>query len=363
LQSIKTTAGNLLMEYSLSPSSFFVGDKVKLTVILDECQKINHSSFDITKIEKSESLTINNISLSNINGVQYLIIEFVPWQTGEVNFPSFKDVSVDIKLPTIKVPSILEIEGVQQILQDAREPILLDGTVFMLYKTISITVLSLLFFTFFIIFFKKRGKIFLIKLSSYYALFLFGVKLHILKRGIKKKSPSINTQSFYNDTEDFKKPLLKAPKRQIAENIWGKTYENALRKCLSYIYKTKDINWYSLTYKEMEMLIRSKLAKQEIQKQDAKNKQEEPDTSISDERQNRYVQKTELQTEILQNIKDIFQHLSLIRFAEKISDISNINTYCKEEGLILLSFRLITLHKKRKCNDSKCEISNKDNLK
>lgn len=310
------------MKYSITPSSFFIGDKVKLIVNIDELQITKLQPFDITKINESESLTINDISISLVEDVPCLVIDFTPWQTGNLAFPSFTNIGLNVELPTIKVPSILEVEGVPQRLQDARPPILLDGTVFMVYKNIGITVLLLLFFTFFLLWLKKKGRAFLTTFLNNYALFMFSLKLKILRREFNKKS--CNNELM---TSEF--PVTEALKKRLnmLKNVWGKNYENALRKCLSCLYKAKkEPNWATLTYKEIEEFIAYELEKQSKQQ-------------------------SELQESILKNIKNIFYHLSLIRFAEDDSKRKKTDKTSQEE-IIDLSSKFIALHKKRKWNVS-----------
>jgi len=311
------------MEYSITPSSFFVGDRAKFIVQLDAFHKINRSSFDIDKLEKSDSLTINDISIGSVEGITCLVINFTPWQTGKVDFPSLKNIGIDIELPTITVPSILEVEGVPQSLQDARGPILLDGTAFMIYKGISITVLLLLFLTFFLVWVKKKGRAFLTRLSNNYALCLFGLNLRILKRKLKKIESFVPLEPAY---ELLAKKLKE--EKFVMRNAWGKTYESALRKCLASIYKKKvNINWASLTYSEMQDMIASEL------------KSSEP------------------QEDCLQNIRTIFRHLSYIRFAKENVSEKGVNVTSLENELLDLSFKFLGLNKKRKPTNSKKESS------
>ncbi len=304
------------MEYSITPSHFFVGDRAKLIVKLDESCKIRCTSLDVAKLTKSESLTIHEVSIVTVEGKTRIVVDFTPWQIGEVNFPSLYDAGCDVELPTIKVPSILQIEGVAQTLQEAREPILPDGTVMMLYKGIGLFIVLLLAFTLGFLWLKKRGRACLTKLSNDYALLLFAYRIKRLRRELKRTSR-------YSKGENYTMDLPAQANRKMAINTWGKIYENAFRKCLASIYRT-NVNWDALTYSEMEEMIGQRL-KNEICGQDR-----------------------------CENISKVFHLLSLMRFAEKRGGLKDASRTCTEDELLSLSLQFITLHKKR--SNKSCEI-------
>ena len=345
------------MNYSIIPSHFFVGDRVKLITKLDESHNITQTSFDITKIEQNDVLTINDISISSIDGMPCLVIEFTPWQIGELTFPSLQDIALDIELPTIKVASILEVEGVPQNLQDAREPILLDGTVFMIYRSIGSAVILLLFITFFILWLKKKGKIFWTNLSNNYALFLFSLRLRWLSRDWKN-FPS------ENEIKTLDASLAKGlkEKNRIMKRSWAKNYETAFRVCLASIYRTqKSINWDALTYQEIEKVIAIELEKYVFNETDVQKIKKSVSTLTNSK--DKTIEPTNSKLQNLQNITDIFQHLSTIRFAEYNKNEQDTKEVFCEEELIALSFKFISLHKKRKLRNSTSHKLNMNNSK
>jgi len=332
------------MEYSITPSLFFVGDRVQLSIQLGPSYTSSNSTFKLEKLEETPDITINAISIVHKDASPYLVIEFTPWQTGYVRFPSLTPIGLDLALPKLEVPSILDEAGVSASLQDARGPILSDGTVFMIYKNIGSVLLCLLAFSFVFLFLKKKGSALFSSFLDRYALLLFGLSLKKLQHNLNN---ILSLQTSGHSALSAHLQLSKEKHERLA--TWSKSYEASFRVCLASIYRRKaNINWAALTYSEMEKLIAESIESQPL---------------ISDEEE-------EMRRKIMQNIHQIFACLSIIRFGRNgkargsAKDVKGVSTTLQnstgreeelleeeeflEEELLTLSSHLITLHKKRK---------------
>lgn len=238
------------MEYFLEPNEFFVGDHVQLYFCIPE--GASYKDFSIDKIKQNTSITINDISISKINNKTYLKLDFIPWEVGVLSFPSLKEIGINFELPYIEVSSVLELDKTTS-LQEARPPLLLPGTTYLIYGyAISFFFICVLGVGF-VIWIRKKQKSIINWLYQRYSMFIFYFALKRLKA------------------------KLKSGKNLNAKN-WTKKYETSFRLFLSYIYKNEG-SWDSLTYNEIVEIIR------------------EPND------------------EVLGLIKSIFQNLSLARFA------------------------------------------------
>ncbi|MGP1438326.1 MAG: hypothetical protein ACTTKH_04565 [Treponema sp.] len=241
------------MEYFLEPNEFFVGDHVQFFFCLPENFVCKDYSLD--KIKQKNSLTITDIKITKINGKDYIKIDFIPWMIGEINFPSFEEIGIHFDFPSIFVSSVLEIDK-SITFQEARPPLLLPGTIYLIYGYIFTLLISCFLITFIIIWLKKRKNSIIKRLSQRYAIFLF-------HRSLKR--------------------LKKREKISETKKEWTKKYENSLRLFLSSIYKNNK-NWNSFTYKEILEAI------------------------------------DESNDETIKLVKLIFDNLSLIRFANMNND-------------------------------------------
>lgn len=282
------------MSYILEPASFYVGDKVKLFFPLPKNHKYEATSFKIKQIEQNECLFINDISITAINNTDYLLITFTPWQAGNVEFPSLENIGLNVSLPNISVPSVLDQGGaLTQTLQESRPPILLDGTVYLLYKYVISSVVICLFLIFVITVLKKKGMAFLNLIIKQRAILLFYIKLNSLKIKLKKR------EKFEKNNECLK-----------LKSEWIKCYENYLRLFIFSIYKIKNKQLFeSLTYKEIRDFIKASKDNYSIDK----------------------------------DINLVFKKLYILRF----SDFANSNLL-QEKELIEASFKLLSTYRKEK---------------
>jgi hypothetical protein len=240
------------VEYFLEPNEFFVGDHVQLYFCIPE--GASYEDFSIDKIKQNTSITINDISISKINNKTYLKLDFIPWEVGVLSFPSLKEIGINFELPYIEVSSVLELDKTTS-LQEARPPLLLPGTTYLIYGyAISFFFICVLGVGF-VIWIRKKQKSIINKLSKRYSMFIFHFELKRLKAKLKNR-------------DAFSK---------VRKN-WTKKYETSFRLFLSHMYKDKGC-WDSLTYNEIVEEIK------------------EPNN------------------EVLSLIKSLFQNLSLARFA------------------------------------------------
>lgn len=242
------------MEYFLEPKEFFVGDHVLLYFCLPKGFK--YKDFSIEKIKQNESMTINDISIIKINDKSYIKVDFVPWEVGDISFPSLKEIGINFEFPLIHVSSILELNK-NATLQEVRPPLLLPGTTYLIYGYVISFMIACFLLTSLIIQLRKKRKSIINKLSQKYAIFIFHFTLKRLEAKLKKKMNNIDVE--------IRKTCIKK-------------YEISFRLFLSSMYKSKD-NWSSFTYNEIIELIK------------------EPNGDI------------------LNLINSIFESLSLVRFA------------------------------------------------
>lgn len=242
------------MEYFLEPKEFFVGDHVFLYFCLPK--GFTYKDFSIEKIKQDTSMTINDVSIIKINDKSYIKIDFVPWEAGEINFPSLKEIGINFEFPSIHVSSILDLDK-NATLQEARPPLLLPGTTYLIYGYVIGFIIVCFLLTSLIIWLRKKRKSIINKLSQKYAILIFHFTLKRLEAKLKKKMNNTDVE---------------------IRKTWIKKHEISFRLFLSSIYESKD-NWDSFTYNEIIELIK------------------EPNG------------------EILNLIDSIFENLSLVRFA------------------------------------------------
>ena len=98
--------------------------------------------------EPQEEYVIKNISLSP-SGIDFyqLTITFIPWKTGDLLFPSMEIVGSDIVLEfqPIQIVSLITNENTNtSTIRDTAAPLLLPGTTYKLYGTLSVFVIFLI---------------------------------------------------------------------------------------------------------------------------------------------------------------------------------------------------------------------------
>lgn len=140
----------------LVPQNVYIGDSAEL--------RVSFSSENAHKLLKDSSLVelplsnfvedlqfqdyqIEKITLLSTGENNYnFIITFIPWKTGNINFPNynlFPEENVLLKFETISISSLLKDESVG--LQEQAAPLLLPGTVYKIYGILVFSILVLFF--------------------------------------------------------------------------------------------------------------------------------------------------------------------------------------------------------------------------
>lgn len=261
------------MEYFIEPNEFFVGDHVQF--YLCQPEGFMYKDISIDKLKQNELMIITDVSIVKISNKNYIKIDFVPWEVGDISFPSLKEIGINFELPYIHVSSILELDKTASF-QESRPPLLLPGTTYLIYSYAIVFFIFCILVVGFAIWIRKKHKSIINRLSQKYAIFIFRFAIKRLNSKLIKGNKHISSE--------------------IRKN-WIKKYETSFRLFLSYIYKNES-NWNSFTYTEILNVIK------------------EPNS------------------EVLSLIKSIFAKLSLARFSN-ISD-ETIEKKLIEESFQLL---------------------------
>ncbi|EPF28906.1 hypothetical protein DWB79_05815 [Treponema medium] len=124
----------------LIPQRIFVGDTAQFLFPLSEKEYKTLTARGFTvdipiplkNLTQSDVMTINEIRIVSRESGYYLAITFVPWETGEIEFPALTFLQLYSKLPAISVSSLLGT-GERVSLQPPKPPLLPPGTDFLLY--------------------------------------------------------------------------------------------------------------------------------------------------------------------------------------------------------------------------------------
>ena len=131
----------------LIPQHIFVGDTAQFFFLLSEQEYAALTGHGFTgdvpiplkNITQNNVMTINEIRIVTREGGYYLAITFVPWETGNIEFPDLTPLQLKNKLPTISVASLLGT-GERVSLQPPKPPLLPPGTDFLLYGAAVVSV-------------------------------------------------------------------------------------------------------------------------------------------------------------------------------------------------------------------------------
>lgn len=237
------------MNSFLIPQQIFVGDEASFFYHLPlnyNIEKLN--IFDVNNMPENEKITIKNISVEKRNNGYFLRIDFIAWQTGNINFPELIMSNLNIDLPEIFVYSVLETYNIKT-LQPPRAPILIPGTIYLLYGCSALFLSIMILLLFFIVGLKKSWFLFLKKIFIKNNNKAFRNKLNKLNKRFKKiyKMFTANKLSY-----------------EKYENIWFKDFEKALKNYLSFFCIHKNKNWHSLTYSEMLDILKQSTPNQKL---------------------------------------------------------------------------------------------------
>lgn len=133
------------MEGILIPQNIFIGDTAEFMFPADalanaDLSGLKRGYFQIAKIIQNESMSVTAVQIKMREKKEYISIVFIPWETGNISFPSLKAAGLNVSLPTVPVSSILEMSKTE-ILQPPRPPIIIPGTTYLLYMAGFITAL------------------------------------------------------------------------------------------------------------------------------------------------------------------------------------------------------------------------------
>ena len=141
----------------LIPKKVYIGDTAELRCTFNSPdpflkQLTSSGTAELPLVSQStepqEEYVIKNISLSP-SGIDFyqLTITFIPWKTGDLLFPSMEIEGSDIVLEfqPIQIVSLITNENTNtSTIRDTAAPLLLPGTTYKLYGTLSVFVIFLL---------------------------------------------------------------------------------------------------------------------------------------------------------------------------------------------------------------------------
>ena len=141
----------------LIPKKVYIGDTAELRCTFNSSdpflkQLTSSGTAELPLVSQSaepqEEYVIKNISLSP-SGIDFyqLTITFIPWKTGDLLFPSMEIEGSDIVLEfqPIQIVSLITNENTNtSTIRDTAAPLLLPGTTYKLYGTLSVFVIFLI---------------------------------------------------------------------------------------------------------------------------------------------------------------------------------------------------------------------------
>ena len=141
----------------LIPKKVYIGDTAELRCTFNSPdpflkQLTSSGTAELPLVSQStkpqEEYVIQNFSLSP-SGIDFyqLTITFIPWKTGDLLFPSMEIEGSDIVLEfqTIQIVSLIANENTNtSTIRDTEAPLLLPGTTYKLYGTLSVFVIFLI---------------------------------------------------------------------------------------------------------------------------------------------------------------------------------------------------------------------------
>lgn len=231
------------MQGFLIPHQIFVGDEARFLYPLPEdFNSENLKNFNLKPVKQNNEMTITNISIEKRDNTYFFAVNFIAWKTGEINFPDFSEFGFNISLPAVNVSSVLKLNNIQE-LQPPRPPILLPGTIYMIYGYAALLLSAVIFVSLFLVLLRKKT------ISVFRRIFMknenkiFYKKIKKLNKRLKKIHKAFETNK---------------PNYIKLENIWFKDFETELKNYLLFFcrHKNENTNWNSLTHSEMLNLLK-----------------------------------------------------------------------------------------------------------
>jgi len=200
------------MKGILIPQNIFIGDTAQFLFLLSEQESaeliknnfVFGSPIPLKNITQNEMMSIKDIRLITRENGQYLQITFVPWETGEINFPSLSFLRLKQQLPSIHISSLLE-QSKKVSLQPPKPPLLIPGTDYLLYGAIITGIGCILLFgtAVWFLFQKFQKKMTLRTAKKRISILRKNLRrLHKEARKIQKNHISVNTADMH-ETENF----------------------------------------------------------------------------------------------------------------------------------------------------------------
>ena len=229
------------MEGILIPQQVFVGDSAEFLFPIDALQSFDPSilmsgSFKIDKIKQNTMMDITSIQIKKQKTKEYISINFTPWETGSVFFPSLAEAGIYDSMPQVFISSILETAKVE-VIQPPRPPLLLPGTSYLLYLIASVSAVFI--FTSIMIFSAVKKHFFVYSFSRAQR-----IRIKVLNkslRKLKRQVPSISSSD----------SLAGITKRKD----WLKKFEFAFRRYCFSLTSSEQVlksgEGESLTYSEI----------------------------------------------------------------------------------------------------------------
>lgn len=127
----------------LVPQHIFVGDTAQFFFPLSEqeySELVRQNSaadvpLSLEALQQNDLMNVKELRIVRRDNRAYLHITFVPWECGEIDFPSCAFLNLKRKLPSIHVSSLIE-NNEQISLQMPKPPLLLPGTDYLLYGAV-----------------------------------------------------------------------------------------------------------------------------------------------------------------------------------------------------------------------------------
>lgn len=145
----------ITLQQILVPKKVYIGDTAELRCTFNSPNQIlktltaqGTTKLPLVSQSSTEEYVINDISLSPA-GVDFyqLTITFVPWKTGDLQFPPMKieDTDLTLEFQPLQIVSLITAETTATTtLHDTAAPLLLPGTAYKLYGTLAGIILILI---------------------------------------------------------------------------------------------------------------------------------------------------------------------------------------------------------------------------
>nr|WP_303933919.1 hypothetical protein [Treponema denticola] len=208
------------MEGILIPQQVFVGDSAEFLFPIDALQSFDPSilmsgSFKIDKIKQNTMMDITAIQIKKQKTKEYISINFTPWETGSVFFPSLAEAGIYDSMPQVFISSILETAKVE-VIQPPRPPLLLPGTSYLLYLIASVS--GVFIFTSIMVFSAVKKYFFVYSFSRAQR-----IRIKALNKSLRKLKRQVSSVSSSDSLEGITK-----------RKDWLKKFEFAFRRyCFS----------------------------------------------------------------------------------------------------------------------------------